>query len=308
MQRFRKIVVGLDLEAGRDVLTPGSSTAGEQALWLAQRTGARVDFLHSTWVDPEEDDSTAAGRPADVEEQVGALRAKYGVADDAARLILDEERPWRALIGRVLAGEADLVVVAKRSHTRRDDRKLGSVSLKLVRQCPAPVWVVKPEHEMRHRYVLAATDLTAVGDLATEYAAFIAQAEECDLGVVHAWQLPIDLQLSAARLGEQETARRKQAIADAARQHVRALPRVEELGERAHVFVACDSPSHLILRLADEKDPDLVVMGTVSRGGIAGLLVGNTAEKLLYRLDCSLLTVKPKDFICPLAPEGASAG
>lgn len=198
------------------------------------------------------------------------------------------------------------MVVAKRSHTRRDDRRLGSVSMKLVRKCPGPVWVVKPEHEPRHRFVLAATDLTAVGDLATEYGAFIARGEECELCVVHAWQVPIDLQLSAARLGERETARRKKEIADAARRHIRGLPSVEELGERAEVFLACDSPSHVILRLADEKDPDLVVMGTISRGGIAGMLVGNTAEKLLYRLDCSLLTVKPEDFVCPLALEEAA--
>jgi universal stress protein E len=44
------------------------------------------------------------------------------------------------------------------------------------------------------------------------------------------------------------------------------------------------------------------VMGTISRGGIPGVLVGNTAERLLPRLDCSLLTVKPEDFVCPVEP------
>lgn len=307
MRRFRKIVVGLDLVDQGAELTPGSSTAAEQALWLAQRTGAEVDFVHSTWTGPEERGPIATDRSAEVEEQIDALRAKYGVADGASRLVLAEERPWVALIGRVLAGEADLVVVAKRSHTRRDDRKLGSVSLKLVRKCPCPVWVVKPEHDLRHRFVLAATDLTAVGDLATEYGAFMAGAQECELGVVHAWQLPIDLQLDSARLGPEESARRKKVIADAACQHVQDLPCVADLGERARVFVACDSPSRLILRVAQDKDPDLVVMGTLSRAGIAGMLVGNTAEKLLYKLDCSLLTIKPEDFVCPLVPGGAGA-
>jgi nucleotide-binding universal stress UspA family protein len=50
--------------------------------------------------------------------------------------------------------------------------------------------------------------------------------------------------------------------------------------------------------------PDLVVMGTVSRGGIPGLLMGNTAERLIDRIDCALLTVKPQDFVCPIPAHG----
>ena len=38
---------------------------------------------------------------------------------------------------------------------------------------------------------------------------------------------------------------------------------------------------------------DLVVMGSVARAGIAGMLIGNTAERLLRKLPCSVLVVKP---------------
>ena len=41
-------------------------------------------------------------------------------------------------------------------------------------------------------------------------------------------------------------------------------------------------------------------MGTVARGGLPGILIGNTAERLLHSVPCSLLAVKPDDFICPL--------
>ena len=41
-------------------------------------------------------------------------------------------------------------------------------------------------------------------------------------------------------------------------------------------------------------------MGTMSRGGVAGLLVGNTAERLLDKVECSLLTIKPEDFVSPV--------
>jgi universal stress protein E len=50
----------------------------------------------------------------------------------------------------------------------------------------------------------------------------------------------------------------------------------------------------------DRLGSDLIVMGTISRAGIAGLSVGNTAERMLGHLDCSMLTVKPADFVCPV--------
>src|SRR4029453_6424782 len=40
-----------------------------------------------------------------------------------------------------------------------------------------------------------------------------------------------------------------------------------------------------------------------SRGRAGSRLVGSTALRLLGRLDCSLLTIKPDDFVCPVAPE-----
>lgn len=52
--------------------------------------------------------------------------------------------------------------------------------------------------------------------------------------------------------------------------------------------------------VAQELNADLVVMGTVSRTGIPGLLIGNTAEVILNNLECSVLAVKPSGFVTPV--------
>jgi hypothetical protein len=42
---------------------------------------------------------------------------------------------------------------------------------------------------------------------------------------------------------------------------------------------------------------------------VAGLLVGNTAERMLDRVECSLLTIKPEGFVSPVRLEdGPPAG
>jgi nucleotide-binding universal stress UspA family protein len=44
-------------------------------------------------------------------------------------------------------------------------------------------------------------------------------------------------------------------------------------------------------------------MGTVCHTGVAGLIIGNTAEKVLNKVDCSVLTVKPEGFVTPVTLE-----
>ena len=50
----------------------------------------------------------------------------------------------------------------------------------------------------------------------------------------------------------------------------------------------------------EESSADLLVMGTIARSGIPGLLVGNTAERLMPSVTCSVIAVKPEGFVCPV--------
>jgi len=72
---------------------------------------------------------------------------------------------------------------------------------------------------------------------------------------------------------------------------------------KPEVFLLKGEAGTLITELVQAKAIDLIVMGTVSRAGVSGLLIGNTAEKVLHQVDCSVLTVKPEGFISPVKPD-----
>ena len=59
-------------------------------------------------------------------------------------------------------------------------------------------------------------------------------------------------------------------------------------------------PEAVIPEFVVAEGIDVLVMGTVARSGIPGLLIGNTAERVLRRLPCSVLTVKPDGFVSPV--------
>jgi len=59
-----------------------------------------------------------------------------------------------------------------------------------------------------------------------------------------------------------------------------------------------------ILDYTRRADVDLLVMGTVGRGGIDGLLIGNTAEMVFEDIQCSVLALKPEGFVTPISLNG----
>jgi nucleotide-binding universal stress UspA family protein len=66
------------------------------------------------------------------------------------------------------------------------------------------------------------------------------------------------------------------------------------------VDIVKGDPGETILSLAKERRSDVVVMGTVGRSGIDGVIIGNTAEKVLNRIECSVLALKPPGFVTPI--------
>ena len=85
------------------------------------------------------------------------------------------------------------------------------------------------------------------------------------------------------------------------RQALKELLTTVEIGNaKIQVFLLKGNAGDLIPQLTRTKEIDLLVMGTVSRGGIAGLLIGNTAEKVLPKIRCSVITTKPAGFITPV--------
>jgi universal stress protein E len=284
----RGLVVGVEFEAG--TLSPGSELALQDAERLAGSFGLPVTVLHSSadderW-DADRDEYVRREPLADREkEALDAAVARLRAASVEVRPALAEDQSVAAICREVADSGADLVVVGKRSGHAHDGRRLGSVARSLIHHCPSAVWVSRPAGDALPRRVLAAADLSPIGERVVRIAAQVAPALEAELDVVHALSLPLDVQLQ----GGDEEARYLEEKKREAEQQLEAWLG----GTPATLHVGLTSPTQAVLAGVRKLEPTLVVMGTVARSGIPGLVVGNTAERLLDRLDTSLLVVKP---------------
>lgn len=294
MDRYRRIHVGLELDLKEDQITAGSLKAAEQAVWLAGRTGASVHLLHSTWNDEFGEARELSAEHRATLEDLAADVHEQGVE---ASLTIVEERAWLGITRRVSRHEPELVLVAKRDRVRDEGRRIGNVAIKLIRKCPATVWVVRPEHDLVHKLVLGATDRSAVGAKAAAHAAWIArESEDCELHLLHAYRVPETIPRD--ELSDDEYKEAVEAYkSDLQHEIQRSLA---DGSPESTVHLSRGVPAQEVREAVQHLKPDLLVLGSLSRGGVAGIQVGATAERLLQRVDCSLLCVKPADFVCPV--------
>ena len=66
--------------------------------------------------------------------------------------------------------------------------------------------------------------------------------------------------------------------------------------ESAYVHLIRGDPRGVIAEFATSHSIDVLVMGTVARSGVAGRIVGNTAEAVVSQMPCSMLVVKPDEW------------
>jgi len=80
-------------------------------------------------------------------------------------------------------------------------------------------------------------------------------------------------------------------------QRISSLAAEYDLSDISHsVVVRKGDPGEMIIDYADKNEIDLIVMGTIGRSGLSGLLIGSTAEKVIDQVNCSVLTIKPANF------------
>lgn len=174
----------------------------------------------------------------------------------------------------------------------------------LMRKCPCPVWAIKSTSDVTFPRILVAVDPDpeekeniVLNKRIIEMSASLAEMQKSELHIVHAWDL-YEKSMTISKhtmdkINEEVKTMHKIWFEGLLRKHNIDLPETQ-------VHLIKGEASIQIPRFVREKDIDLIVMGTVSRTGIPGFFIGNTAEKILYRVDCSVLAVKPDSFVSPV--------
>jgi len=217
----------------------------------------------------------------------------------ALAAVEESDVPADEIVRYASTRDIDLIVMGTHGHTGVAHLLLGSVAEKVVRIAPCPVLTLRttPGSLETARAdvtrILVPTDFSPLSDAALEYARLIAAKWGASIHLVHVLEELIDTASFGSEVfvpdsPEVRAARFKEA-------QERLAHRVgtgEREQPRATTEVLAGSSTRTIADYAAEHGFDLIVMGTHGRTGLAHLVMGSVAERVVRTATCPVLTVR----------------
>lgn len=310
---FSNILVGIDLARCNPLDMSGlNPIAREPIHWgikLAKAFSSRLTFFCATNISEEAllplsekdrakvHDSVLMGCSTVLDEVVRHAKSQGVTA--GSKLV--HGKGWQEIIRQVNQEHFDLVVVGTRNLTGIRRMLFGNTAMKLVRRCPCPVLVTKVGTHFAPINMLIAASLKPAAEENLRLGIALAHQTNGRVHILHVVEHLLDRVCSVGLPDDAQDEYRRKVRADAEGQLYAMLAATDykSLGERVEVHLAegVGTPDVAIQHFIQVNDIHLLVMGTIARTGIPGILIGNTAERLLPEVHCSVLAIKPPGFV-----------
>ena len=192
---------------------------------------------------------------------------------------------------------ADLVVMGTHGRSGFNRLFLGSVAEKTLRTSRVPVLVVPPRlHDVvpagrdPFRSILCAIDFSEDSARAMGYARSLAQHAGGRLTLLHSVE-PIPVGYDPTGGVSFDVVGYQQALESAARAQLQKFVQPIAPGCDTDTIVTTGKAYREVLRVATERQADLIVLGVHGRNALDRLVFGSTTEHVVRRATCPVLAV-----------------
>jgi nucleotide-binding universal stress UspA family protein len=206
-----------------------------------------------------------------------------GRSPSQSRLLVERGAPAAVITRRAEELRVDLVVTGAIGETGLWRVVLGGVAESLLRHAHTSVLLARPRAGAVLR-ILVAVDFSEPSLEALQVAAEVARRRKIELVVVHALPLGLMLPPGPVLPDAIETLRTR------TRRDLEEL--VAKLGVPAQALLVEELPGTGIPRVAESRNADMVVVGTIGHSRLRRLLLGSVAEMVVRRSPCSVLAVR----------------
>ncbi len=227
-------------------------------------------------------------------------------------LIGDTDISWESLISvghtadeiAHIAKEkaADLVVSATHGRSGLKRLILGSVTERLMRTLPCPVYIVRSLErdpaapvmaEMKLKRILIGCDFSTDSDLAVQYGLSLAQEFQTELYLAHVLEPMVYKDMLTRAAGAPDSDR--EGLRDQlARKLEGMVPDEAKQWCTPETVLLAGHPSDELTKYAVVNKMDLIVLGVRGHSVMESLLVGSTTDRVVRQAPCPVLSVRPK--------------
>ena len=192
---------------------------------------------------------------------------------------------WEVLSRVVSDQNIDLIVIGTHGSGGIDKLMLGSTAEKVVRHATCPVLTVGPLVRLlsleRFGNILYATDFSTGSLRALNYALSLAEEDRAELTMLHIIESKPASEAELVDWKRRDRERLSQLV-----------PTDIDLPSKPEIEVEAGAPAKEIVRLADARNAELIVMGSHSDGVVSTHLPWTTLHHVLQHAHCPVLTVR----------------
>lgn len=228
------------------------------------------------------------------------------------------------IIREVLREEHDLVVKCS-TNPNWVERIFGNNDMNLLRKCPCPVLMLKSDQLKPCRNILATVDLMEddllegnglrvqhrLNEKVILHSITFSLVGSVNMHIGSVWNAYGEDFLRHGAFSQMPENEVEHYVEQTRKDYIDKLAAfkqgvIAKAGKEAIEYISLKThlakgmPEKEIPIMAKKYDIDLIVMGTIARTGIAGLVIGNTAESILEQVKCSVLAIKPDGFKTPV--------
>ena len=219
-----------------------------------------------------------------------------GVAIEA---VVREGNTAAEIVNQATNMSADLLVIGTHGRSGFERLLLGSVTEKVLRQARCPVLTVPrrlpdavPSGPVLFKRILCAVDFSESSMNALKYALSLAQEADGGLTVVHV--------LGAEFVGQAGIGEEHVSLGVLQRQHEeearelleKTVPEGTATYCHADTMLVRGKPWREILRIASDRQAELIVMGVQGRGAADLMFFGSTTQHVVREATCPVLTLR----------------
>jgi nucleotide-binding universal stress UspA family protein len=197
---------------------------------------------------------------------------------------------------------ADLIVVGAGDHKPEHYYHVGPTAAAVMQHATQPVLSVRPsEPRPRFEKILCPVDHSGVSKRGLQNAIQLARVLKSQLHVLSVVP-PVPWAPPSGEMGLVEGSSIQHEVAWR-EEFERFLREVDFGSVRWSQELRKGMAAKEIVKAAEERQSDVIVMGSTGRSGLARVLMGSVTRRVLQRLPCSLLTLKQEDAVEQLFEE-----
>jgi nucleotide-binding universal stress UspA family protein len=262
-------------------LTSQTHNALGRACRIAHEAGAELHIIHATPRDDASDDASTIRRR--LHEEAGALANAPPLFELDLSMRVARGEPAAVILEEAARMKPDLVILGAHRAPRLRDAIFGTTASRVVSDAEQPVLIVRMDYHRRYARVMAAVDEDS--ERVLRLACGIASMGE--LYVVHAHGSATQGLFGYGDTLEDVRADQKARIG----QVLESVSRGAQPRPEIHSIVEQGEVMSVLMHQCDKARPDLLVIATHGRHGLAKLLRPSVAETLLLACPSDILVM-----------------